>query len=216
MTDASRIVVDGRPLEFAPGDSVAISIVRGGEVPGRGGTLCLAGDCGNCLATVDGIAYVRTCQVTARPGTVVVRHPAEGKPPLPRLDGGDLTRSPKGAEIAVRRVETEVAVIGGGAAGQRAAAAARAAGREVLVLDAADAIEVMGLYPGPSVVAREPAGMLHVGAEEVVVATGSAEIQPVCPGSDLAGIVTARAAERLEAGGVDLGRVVRVGRELVR
>ena len=58
--------------------------------------------------------------------------------------------------------------------------------------------------------------MLHVRADEIVVATGSVEIQPACPGSDLGGIVTAGAAERLEAAGVDLGRVVHVGRELLR
>ena len=63
-----RLVVDGRPIPFEAGDSVAIAILRAGEVPGRGGTLCLAGDCGNCLATVDGVAYVRTCQAPARPG----------------------------------------------------------------------------------------------------------------------------------------------------
>ena len=47
--EAGRIVVDGRPVPFEAGDSVAMAILRGGEVPGRGGTLCLAGDCGNCL-----------------------------------------------------------------------------------------------------------------------------------------------------------------------
>src|SRR5204863_155938 len=134
----------------------------------------------------DVIAYVRTCQVAARPGTVVVRHPADGNPPLPRVDGGDLTRSPIGRDISVRRLETELAVIGGGPAGRRTADAAREAGRSVLILDAADGIEVMGLYPGPSIVAREPGGMLHVAAAEVVVATGASEIQPVCPGHDLA------------------------------
>src|SRR5213079_3543929 len=77
-----RIVVDGRPVGFEPGDSVAVAILRGGEVPGRGGTLCLAGDCGNCLAIVDGVAFVRTCQVAARPGLVVVRHPADANPAL--------------------------------------------------------------------------------------------------------------------------------------
>ena len=208
---AARIVVDGRPTPFEPGDSIAIAILRDGGVPRRGGALCLAGDCGNCLAAVDGIAYVRTCQVAARPGTVVVRHPADGNPPLPRVDGGDLTRSPIGREITVRRLETELAVIGGGPAGRRTADAAREAGRSVLILDAADGIEVMGLYPGPSIVAREPGGMLHVAAAEVVVATGASEIQPVCPGNDLAGIVTAGAASRLVAAGVDLGRAVAVG-----
>ncbi|HXI80015.1 MAG TPA: 2Fe-2S iron-sulfur cluster-binding protein, partial [Verrucomicrobiae bacterium] len=122
MTDGpggagGRVVVDGRPIEFRAGDSLAIAIVRGGEVPGRGGTLCLAGDCGNCLAEVDGVAYVRTCQTPARPGTVVARHPAEGKPALPTLDGADLTRSPLGPDVPVRRVDVAVAVIGGGPSG---------------------------------------------------------------------------------------------------
>jgi glycine cleavage system aminomethyltransferase T len=206
-----RIVVDRRPIAFGDGDSVAIAIVRAGEVPGRGGALCLAGDCGNCLATVDGVAYVRTCQVSARPGTVVERHPAEGKPPLPTVDLGDLARVPGGEEIAVRRAHAAVAVVGGGSAGR-----ASAADRDATILDAADGIDVVGIYPGPAIVAREHAGMLHLEADEIVVATGSAEIQPVCPGSRLAGILTARAAERLVAGGVDLGRVARVGRELVR
>jgi sarcosine oxidase subunit alpha len=74
----------------------------------------------------------------------------------------------------------------------------------------------MGIYPGPALVAREPGGMLHLRAEEVIVATGTAELQPVCEGSTLAGILTPRAAERLEEAGVQLGRVAPVGRELAR
>ena len=59
--------------------------------------------------------------------------------------------------------------------------------------------------------------MLHVEAEEVIVATGAAELQPVVPGNDLDGILTPRAAERLRAAGVDLPEpVVTVGPELVR
>jgi len=211
VTDG-RVVVDGRPIAFVEGDSVAIAIVRAGEVPGRGGALCLAGDCGNCLATVDGVAYVRTCQVAARPGTVVVRHPAEGKPQLPTVDLRDLSRVPNSDEVPVRREHAVFAVLGGGESGRAAAAARDGA----IVLDTADGIEVVGIYPGPAIVAREPAGMLHLEADEIVVATGAAEIQPVCPGSNLAGIVTARAAEPLAAAGVDLGRIVRVGREIVR
>jgi hypothetical protein len=126
VTDG-RVVVDGRPIGYQAGDSVAVAIVRAGEVPGRGGALCLAGDCGNCLATVDGVAYVRTCQVPAQPGSVVVRHPATGKPPLPVLDTGDLTRTPVGPETAVQRAEVEVIVIGSGDAGVSAVDAARKA-----------------------------------------------------------------------------------------
>ena len=69
---------------------MAIAILRAGEVPGRGGTLCLAGDCGNCLATVDGIAYVRTCQVAgaARVSPSSATRPT-GMPALPVVDGTD-------------------------------------------------------------------------------------------------------------------------------
>src|SRR5699024_6286739 len=89
-------------------------------------------------------------------------------------------------------------------------------GREPLILDSAQGTDVVGIYPGPAVVAREPAGMLHVRADEVVVATGSPELQPVCPGSQLGGIVPTDAATKLRAAGVDLGRVAPVGRELIR
>ena len=207
MTDG-RIVVDGAPIGFEAGDSLAVAIVRAGEVPGHGGCLCLAGDCGNCLAEVDGVAYVRTCQVAARPGTVVRRHPREGKPSLPVVDLNDVARTPVGAEVAVRRAHAERVVIG--------SADPSPSQPTATVLDAATGIEVVGIYPGPAIVAREPGGMLHLTADEIVVATGAAELQPVCVGSDLAGIVTSGAAARLEGAGVDLGRVVRVGRELVR
>lgn len=205
MTDG-RIVVDDQPVDYRDGDSVAIAILRTGEVPGHGGCLCLAGDCGNCLAEVDGVAYVRTCQVGARPGTVVRRHPVDGKPELPVVDLRDLARPPVGAAVRVHRIETSSLVIGSGTS----------APDDAFILDAAVGLEVMAIYPGPTVVARGADAMLHVSADEVLVATGAAEIQPVCPGSDLAGILTAGAAAKLEAAGIDLGRVMRVGPELVR
>lgn len=208
-----RIVVDGRPVPFEPGDSVAIALVRAGEAPARGGTLCLAGDCGNCLGIVDGIAYVRTCQVPARPGTRVERHPADGNPALPVVDGGNPVAAPLGADVAVQRRHAELVIVGGGDSGRRAAADHP----DALVLDAADGNEVVAVYPGPTVVARTPGGMLHVDTERIIVATGAAEIQPACPGNDLDGLLTPRAAERLRAAGVAMPEpVVTVGPELVR
>jgi len=209
--DARRIVVDGRPLAFAPGDSVAVAILRAGESPANGGTLCLAGDCGNCLAEVDGVTYRRTCQTAARPGQVVVRHPAVEMPPLPSLPVLDITTSPAARAIEVRRAEVEVAVIGGGSSGRAAAAAAEHDGKTVVVLDAGAGDEVVAIYAGPTIIVRTSTGMLHVHAEEIVVATGAAEIHPVCPGNLLHGLVTARAAEILGASGVDLGTAVAVG-----
>jgi glycine cleavage system aminomethyltransferase T len=206
-----RIVVDGRPVEFEAGDDVALAILRTGESPGHGGTLCLAGDCQNCLGTVDGVAFVRTCQTHCVPGLGVTRHPVEGLPPLPEVRASNLTTSPPSRDIEVERRWVEVAVIGGGSAGLGAAATARAAGRDVLVLDARAGQEVVAIYPGPAIVARTPHGMLHVHPDEIVVATGAAEIHPVCPGNDLRGLLTARAAEQAHAAGIDLGRAIALG-----
>ncbi len=214
-----RIVVDGRPTEFHDGDSVAVAIVRAGQVPGHGGCLCLAGDCGNCLAEVDGVAYVRTCQVEARPGTVVRRHPPNANPALPVVDTTALMLVAPRHEVQVNHLHVDAVVIGGGDAGMAAAEALQARGLGPSLLDAHDGDQVVGIYPGPTVVSLVDRGeireMVHHHAGEVVVATGSAEIQPVCRGNDLAGILTAGAAAHLGAAGVDLGRVARVGPELV-
>jgi glycine cleavage system aminomethyltransferase T len=208
---AGRLVVDGQPLDFEAGDSVAVAMLRAGEWPGRGGTLCLAGDCGNCLATVDGVAYVRTCQTATRPGLSVSAHPAEGLPRLPVVQTTAATATPLPRTTEVRRAEVDVAVVGGGSAGRTAAEAAERAGKSVLVLDARNGDEVVAIYAGPLIVVRTPTGMLHVHAAEVVVATGAAEIHPVCPGSGLRGLVTTGAAERLHAAGVQLDGAVAVG-----
>ena len=62
-----RIVVDDQPIDYFDGDSVAVAIIRAGQHPQHGGTLCLAGDCGNCCAEIDGVAFTRTCLTPARP-----------------------------------------------------------------------------------------------------------------------------------------------------
>ena len=211
MTETRRVVVDGTPVGYEEGDSVAMAILRHGEHPHHGGTLCLAGDCPNCVAEIDGVAYVRTCQTPARPGLVVRRHPAVGGPAMPTVAQPDVTASPQVAPIHVTRSDADLVVIGRSHSGTEAAAAGERSGRDVLVLDANDGAEVVAIYAGPTVIARTSTGMLHVHAAEVLVATGAAEIHPVCPGNGLAGIVTARAAERLHDAGVDLGDAVAVG-----
>ncbi len=209
--DPGRIVVDGHPVAFRPGDSVAVAILRTGATPAGGGTLCLTGDCGNCLAQVDGVAYIRTCQQRARPGLSVERHPRDGLPALPAIAGPDVTTSPFGPGIEVLRADIDVAVVGGGASGREAAATAERGGKRVLVLDAAEGDEVVAIYPGPMLVVRTPTLMLHVHAQEIVVATGAAELHPVVPGSHLEGIVTSSAAQRLHAAGVELGAAAAIG-----
>ncbi len=209
-TEPGRIVVDAEPIAFQPGDSVALAILRTGRPPARGGTLCLAGDCGNCHAEVDGVAYVRTCQTACRPGLSVVRHPEAGLPILPAVGGADVTASPTAPAIPVQRLEVDVVIVGGGRSG-RTAAAQVASDRTVLVLDAEAGDEIVGLFPGPTLVGRTRSGMVHVRAGRVIVATGSAEVQPVCPGNELHGLLTSRAAERVHAAGIGLGTAVAIG-----
>lgn len=202
--EAGRFVLDGRRLPYEPGDTVAVAVVRAGEHPLYGGTLCLAGDCGNCVAEVDGIAYVRTCLTPAHAAVTVRRHPATGAPPW--HEPAEPAR-----HIKVRHEEADVAVIGGGRSGRAAAGEAATAGRKATRLNSGDGSEVVAIYAGPTIIARTMEGMLHLRANEVVLATGAAEIQPVCPGNRLTGLVTARAAQRLHQAGVDLGVAVAVG-----
>jgi glycine cleavage system aminomethyltransferase T len=201
-------VVDGTPIEYQPGDTVALAALRSGQHPSYGGTLCLAGDCGNCVASVDGVPWVRTCQTPAQPGLVVRRHPVIGHP--------STTGPDSSAEIAVHREHADLVVIGASEHGLEAADAARELGRNVTVLDAANGDEVVGVFAGPAIVVRRVDGMHHVHAHEIVVATGAAELHPACQGNMLEGLFTLKAAAAAQAAGIDLGRTVTVGRELIR
>ena len=203
-----HLLVDGARIAAEDGESLLTALLRADRHPTGGGCLCLGGDCPHCLATVDGVGYVRTCQVRAREGMRVERHHRRGgRPPL--LREGDAT--PR-RETPARHLHCDVAVLGQGPAGREAAAAARAAGKRVVTLDAGAGQEVIGVYAGPLVVVRTDEATLEVHVrEEIVVATGAAEIQPVAPGDGLAGLLTARAATALARAGIALGRVVAVG-----
>ena len=194
----------GSRVPFEEGDSILLALTRAGVHPTGGGCLCFGGDCPHCLCTVDGVSYVRTCQVPAAEQQDVTPHPVDGgEPPLPTGGG------PAATPVEYRHVD--VVIVGGGATGRRSELAALARNKTVALFDAGRGEEVIGIYPGPLVVIRTAAGMLHIGCHEVVVATGASEIQPACPGNDLGGIVTARAAELLHEAGVDLGRSIAIG-----
>ena len=201
-----RIIVDGKPIPATATDTLLSAMLKAGRHPTGGGTLCCGGDCPHCLATVDGISYIRTCQIAAKPGMVVERQHYGGTyPPLP-VD--DRLRQ----EVHPRNLFCDVVVIGMGTAGQAAAAEATAAGKETITLDTTHGQDVVGIYAGPLVIARTDTGMLHIHVkEEIIVATGAAEIMPVAPGCELAGLMTTRAAESLAEIGVELGTVAAIG-----
>lgn len=204
-----RFIFEGQLSEFEEGDTVAVAAIRNREHPANGGPLCLGGDCGNCVAEVDGIAFVRTCQVPARPGMVVKRHPAVGGPSM-------FTKAPPDRRTTedslVVYTHADVVVIGSRSdTGAREVARLQAQGKNVTALDATEGNEVVAIYSGPLVVARTPQGFSHIHAHEVVLATGAAELLPVCSGNTLPGILTRRAFEILHTAGVELGSTVAIG-----
>ena len=204
VEQGESLTVDGVPVTAAAGDTVALAAVRAGRHPGHGGPLCLAGDCGNCVAEVDGVAWVRTCQVSARADSVVRRHPAAGPPPA-LVDGDPPPARPV-------HEHAEVVIVGAGNGGLDAARERPGA----LVLDAGAGQEVVTIDNGPTLVVRRVGGdggveLVHLHADEVILATGAAELHPVCPGSQLRGLLTARAARIVHEAGIDLPDAVAVG-----
>ena len=197
MTVEGEFTFEGARVPFRAGDRLLTALVRAGHHPSGGGTLCLEGHSPHCLAEVDGVTYVHTCQIPARVGSAVrSQHP--DPPPLPRTGS---RRS-----VPVRNLHPSTVVIGGGVSGRAAVAAAD----DAIVLEAIEGREAVGIFPGPMVAARTPEGMVHVHADRVVVATGALPLLPVCPGSDLTGLYTPAVARHLVDAGVDLGRVVTV------
>ena len=140
------------------------------------------------------------------PGSLVEPHPSDG-PPIIRENASSTA-----AAVRVRHVHCDVVVIGQGRSGRAAADQVESQGKDVLRLDASQGQEAIGIYQGPLMVVRTDQGMLQVHAQdEIIVATGAADIQPVVPGSELAGIYTLSAAKTLQAAGIDLGRLVAIG-----
>lgn len=193
--------IDGAPVPFVAGDSVLVALIRSGAWPA--GCLCNAGDCPNCLATIDGIPHQRMCRIIASSAMTVTTTPVDVHPPLPS--------QPSARPTGHRNVHINSVVIGAGASGKAEAERLEETGRSVIVLDPQHASEALAVYRGPVVLARVEDEIVRFHCDEVVVATGAAEIHPVVPGSELAGVVTKRAAAAFQAAGVDLGVVVAIG-----
>ena len=125
-----RFIVDNKPIEYEEGDSILIAMLRSDLHPTGGCCLCLGGDCSHCVATVDGVSYVRTCQTKAKPELIVETHHQNGAyPPLPKTEKHD-------AEIYARNLHCDIVVIGTGESGSAEITRAKAAGKSVVSIDA--------------------------------------------------------------------------------
>ena len=198
-TGGGRIVVDGRPVAFERG-----RLGRDRDPARRRGARAGAARCAwpAIAATVSPRSTASPTSGRARPrpdpGLRVARHPAGAMPALPVVAATDLTATPLPSRIELHHLEVDVAVIGGGSSGLAAAAEAERAGKSVRVLDAHAGEEVVGdlrraADRGPD----DPRAC----STSIRARSSSRRAPPrsirSCPGNRLAGIVTARAAERL-------------------
>lgn len=75
---AGTLTVDGEPMAFADGDTLAACLIRAGRFAMRRsrageqrGVFCGIGICNDCLVAVDGVPNVRACVTDARDGLAV-------------------------------------------------------------------------------------------------------------------------------------------------
>ena len=134
-------------------------------------------------------------------------------PPLPGRRRPDLTATPsagtRSRSAASRSTSrSSAAATSGRGSGRRRRARRRARPRPGR---RRTATRSSAIYAGPTLVVRTPAGMLHVHAARDRRRDRRGRDPPGLPGQRSRGIVTARAAERLHAAGVDLGDAVAVG-----
>lgn len=81
MSDAARVnvIVDGVPIEAAPGTSIAALLANAGMHARRSvsgeprGALCGMGVCHECRVTIDGRVHQRACMALVAEGMVITR-----------------------------------------------------------------------------------------------------------------------------------------------
>ncbi|MCQ6555829.1 (2Fe-2S)-binding protein [Streptomyces sp. C10-9-1] len=82
----TECTVDGEPLPFVPGQTLAAALVASGRIAWRTtrigrrprGVFCGIGVCFDCLVTVDGRSGQRACLVRARAGMTVTTGREDG------------------------------------------------------------------------------------------------------------------------------------------
>ncbi|AEC51269.1 sarcosine oxidase, subunit alpha [Pyrococcus sp. NA2] len=126
------IYYKGQPIEAYEGETIAAALHAAGirvlnysRVKKRPrGLFCAIGKCSSCLMTVNGIPNVRTCITLVEDGMVIEENKAE----LPKNKEG-------GKKKEIKKVRSDIIVIGGGPAGMMAAISASDTGAKVVLID---------------------------------------------------------------------------------
>jgi sarcosine oxidase subunit alpha len=187
---------DGRIVTGLKGDTIASALYAAGErtfsrspkLHRRRGLMCCAGQCPNCLMTIDGTPGVPACTEPVREAArVQTLQPAAGseqEAPRRRLPGSDWVarrrdaaerstahRPPGGPEPQIRERETDLLVVGGGVAGLTGAITAASFGVDVVLVDDAPQLGGRLLWEG----AHEQARALteHARREGVEILSGA-------------------------------------------
>ena len=123
---------NGKTIEAYEGETIAAALHADGikvlktsinERPR--GFFCVIGKCASCMMNVNGVPNVKTCVTLAEDGMAVKSQSGRGVL--------KVTEGPK--KSLIRRMKTQIAVIGAGPAGLTAAVTAHMYGASVLVID---------------------------------------------------------------------------------
>ncbi len=124
---------NGKKIEAYKGETIAAALHAAGiKVLKRSiihdrprGFFCAIGKCASCMMNVDGVPNVKTCVTLVEDGMVV--EPQSGKGIL-KPEGNPETST-------IKKMSTQIAVVGAGPAGLTAAVTAKKYGASVLVID---------------------------------------------------------------------------------
>ena len=124
---------DGTTISAYEGESIAAALHAAGiTVLSRSilharprGFFCAIGKCASCMMTVNGVPNVKTCVTLAEEGMVVESQHKKGR----------LTTTTDPFPVPIKKMDTQIAVIGAGPAGLTAAVTAKTYGASVLVID---------------------------------------------------------------------------------
>lgn len=157
MTDTEiNIVFDDKSLRCSVGDTVASAVTAADEFAlretadgGYRGIFCGMGVCQDCLVTIDGKPSQRACMAVVQDGMQVARNRQRSALAI------DALAQPIRDSRDIERVEPQLLVIGGGAAGLTAAAVAAELGADVVLLDERTAAGGQ-FFKQPKSVSRKP------------------------------------------------------------